>query len=513
MNLLEKLKETSVSVLPVMIIVVILGLTVGDLSAIMLIRFCIGGVLLILGLTIFLAGVDLGIQPMGERIGAELTKKRNLSILLFCAFVIGFLVTVAEPDIQVFGDQVKSIFPKVNKNIFVFVIAGGVGIFLLLGLLRSVLNFSVKISLAVLYALIFILMLFVPNDFIGVAFDSGGATTGPMTVPFILALGLGVSSVRREDKKSFGLTGITSVGPILAVLLYSFAIRGSIGATENEIAITPVVESAHEISESILTSFTSISLELFKESLLSVVPIIFLFLVFQIFLLKMTKRQVIRILIGITYAFIGLFIFLIGVNGGFMQTGNSLGLVLGKKAFELGGGWFVLLIVTGLILGAIVVCAEPAVWVLTEQVEAVSGGAIKRKLLLCFLSVGAAVAIGLAMVRAVCGFSLKWILIPGYLISLGLMIFSPSLFTGIAFDSGGVASGPITSTFVLSFALGASSCSGAGSNDIFGVIALVAMTPLIAIQILGIVYQAKKNKEERTRASNLEKNLGLLGDL
>ena len=502
MNLLEKLKETAVSVLPVMLIVILLGLTVAPLPGIMLVRFSIGGILLILGLTIFLAGVDLGIQPMGERIGAELTKKRKLWLLLSCAFFIGFLVTVAEPDIQVFGDQVKSVFSFVNKTAFVFVIAGGVGAVLLLGLLRTVLNFSVKISLLVLYIIVFSLVIFVPENFIGVAFDSGGATTGPMTVPFILALGLGVSSVRQEDKESFGLTGITSVGPVMAVLIYSFIAAGKNSGSDGAVA----AQLAENVSSSggILSSFTNIIPAILKESFTSVLPILFLFIVFQCFLLHMTKRQTIRIIIGIFYSFVGLFIFLVGVNGGFTEAGRELGMILGKKAFELGGGWFALLICTGLGLGAIVVCAEPAVWVLTEQVESVSGGTIKRKLLLVFLSVGAAVAIGLAMVRAVCGFSLKWILVPGYALALILMIFSPSMFTGIAFDSGGVASGPITSTFVLSFALGAASCTSSGSNDIFGVIALVAMTPLIAIQILGIIYQTKKRRESEKKPEGIQ---------
>lgn len=511
MNLLEKLKETAVSVLPVMVIVILLGVTVAPLPALELVRFAIGGVFLIIGLTIFLAGVDLGIEPMGERIGAELTKKRKLWLLLFCAFLIGFLVTVAEPDIQVFGDQVKSVFSSVNKNVFVLVIAAGVGIFLLLGLLRSVLNFSVKITFLVLYVIVFALVLFVPEDFLGVAFDSGGATTGPMTVPFILALGLGVSSVRKDDKDSFGLTGVTSVGPVLAVLFYSFFViknQGLAAGTSETLA-----QAVTAVKSGVMSSFTGIMPTVLKESFTSVLPLVFLFVVFQFFLLRMTLRQTVRILIGIVYAFLGLFIFLVGVNGGFMQTGRELGLLLGQKAFSLGGGWFVLLIATGFVLGAIVVCAEPAVWVLTEQVESVSGGTIKRRLLLIFLSVGAASAIALAMVRAVYGFSLRWILIPGYALSLLCMIFSPAMFTGIAFDSGGVASGPITSTFVLSFALGASNCGNSGSNDVFGVIALVAMTPLIAIQVLGIIYQVKKNRDLRNRASRLEKNLNILGDL
>ena len=518
MNILNKLKETSISVIPVMAIVLALGLTAVPMGGIMLGRFVFGGFLLIIGLTLFLLGVDLGIQPMGERCGAELTKKRNLVLLVGVAFVIGFMVTVAEPDIQVFGDQVKNVFSNVDKLFLVVIIAVGVGLFVMVGLLRTVLHLSLKLTLLVAYIVMFVIALFVPNEFVGVAFDSGGATTGPMTVPFILALGLGVSTVRSDDKSSFGLTGITSVGPVLAVLVYSLVIAGSgigvdgasvsavgsgVASAAGETAsvaseiVGEVASGAAQIGESqgFFAPFTNAMPGIVLESLLSISPLVIMLIIFQLTLLKMSARQIIRVIIGLVYSFVGLLLFLCGVNGGFMPAGKELGMALGQKAATLGGGWFVLLICTGLVLGAIVVCAEPAVWVLTEQVEHVSAGTIKRKILLVFLAAGAAAAIGLSLWRAVEGFSLKFILIPGYIVAMLLMIFSPSLFTGIAFDSGGVASGPITSTFVLSFTLGAAKSSG-GSADAFGVIALVAMMPLIAIQLLGIIYDKKKHKKE-----------------
>lgn len=486
MNILNKFKETAVSVLPVMAIVLLLGLTIVPIEKMMLVRFVIGGILLIIGLTIFLLGVDLGIQPMGERCGAELTKKRSLPLLLIVAFIIGFIVTAAEPDIQVFGDQVRGVFSFVNKSAITFVIAAGVGLFIMIGLLRTVLNLSIKWTFFISYAILFGIAMFAPDSFIGIAFDSGGATTGPMTVPFIMALGLGVSSVRDDNDNSFGLTGVCSVGPVMAVIIYAIALKIG-GAFENS---TQVLETTAESAESVISFGTTI-VHVLKESLISIAPLFGLFIVFQIFLLKMTKRQVVRIIIGFIYAFIGLTIFLVGVNSGFMQAGAALGQTLGSLAVTNGGGWYVLLIGTGFVLGAIIVCAEPAVWVLSEQVETVSGGTIKRKVLLVFLSVGTAIAIGIAMCRAVIGFNLKWVLIPGYIIAMVLMIFSPSLFSGIAFDSGGVASGPLTSTFVLSFTLGAAS-GGSGGSDSFGVIALVAMMPLLAIQIMGIIFKLKQ---------------------
>lgn len=493
MNILLKLKENAVSVLPVMAIVTLLGLTAVPLEKILLVRFLISGLFLILGLTIFLLGVDLGIQPMGERTGAELTKKRNITILLLAAFAIGFIVTSAEPDIQVFSKQVHGVFPFVNKLSFTFTIAAGVGLFIMLGLLRSVLNLSIKWVLFIAYTILFVVVIFAPKEFLGVAFDSGGATTGPMTVPFIMALGLGVSSVRSDEDNSFGLTGIASIGPVMVVLLYAIICNQKGLNDQNEVL---VVEKAGEIAatsgvslKNVFDPFGSSFVVSLIETLISIAPLFGLFVFFNITLLKMTRLQTIRIVIGFIYSFVGLSIFLTGVNGGFMQAGQSLGLKMGLLAQTKGGWWFFLLIVTGLIFGAIIVCAEPAVWCLSEQVEQVSGGTIKRKLLLIFLSCGTAVAIALAIWRSVSKFDLKYILIPGYIISMILMIFCPSLFSGIAFDSGGVASGPLTSTFVLSFTLGAASCNG--SNDSFGVIALVAMMPLIAIQIMGIVFKIK----------------------
>ena len=491
MNILHKFKETAVSVLPVMAIVFLLGLTIVPLEPLLLLRFFISGILLIIGLTVFLLGVDLGIQPMGERCGAALTKKKSLWLLLAAAFVIGFIVTAAEPDIQVFGDQVRSVFPFVNKTSFTFVIAGGVGIFIMLGLLRTVTNLSLKWTLFISYTILFVVAFFASDAFIAIGFDSGGATTGPMTVPFIMALGLGVSSVRAgKDDNSFGLTGVSSVGPVLAVLVYAIVVNGAGGPLAGS-GTASVASAAPE-----LASISTIILSALHESLTSIAPLFGLFIIFQIFLLKMTARQVIRMLIGFAYSFIGLTVFLAGVYGGFMQTGKVLGESFGALAFTKGGVWMFLLILTSLLLGAIIVCAEPAVWCLSEQVETVSGGTIKRKMLLVFLSIGTSIAIGLAMWRAIAGFNIKLILVPGYIISMLLMLFCPELFTGIAFDSGGVASGPLTSTFVLSFALGAAN-SSSGSNDSFGVIALVAMMPLIAIQIMGIVYKIKTSKNQK----------------
>ena len=467
-----------------MAIVLLLGLFVVPLEKTLLVRFCTGGLLLIAGLTIFLLGVDLGIQPMGERCGAALTRRRSLLLLLASALAIGFVVTAAEPDIQVFGNQVNGVFPAVGKGGLVFSIAGGVGIFMTIGIARTALGLSIKWTLFISYTFLFLLTFFAPPAFVAIAFDSGGATTGPMTVPFIMALGLGVSSVRADKDGGFGLTGVASVGPVLAVLAYAIAAAAPQAAAET----TGEVATAHAAG--------TVLREAFRESATSIMPLFALLVAFQILLLKMTRRQFVRVGIGFAYALIGLTIFLFGVNSGFMQAGRALGEALGKNALGHGGLWYAGLIGTGLAFGAVIVCAEPAVWVLSEQVEQVSGGTIRRRALLVFLAIGTAIAIGLAMLRAVCGFRIVWILVPGYVTAMALLYFAPPLFAGIAFDSGGVASGPLTSTFILSFTLGAAS-GGAGGVDSFGVIALVAMMPLIAIQLMGIIYDKRVRANRR----------------
>ena len=488
MDIAAKFRETALAVLPVTAIVLVLGSTVAPVGAAALGRFAVGSLLLVAGLTVFLLGVDLGIQPMGDRTGSALVGRRSLALLLGVAFAVGFAVTAAEPDVQVFADQVRGRFPSVGKGSLTFSIAGGVGAFLLVGLLRTVLSLPVKATLLASYALLGIAALFVRPGFAGVAFDAGGATTGPMTVPFVMALGLGVATVRGRAEGGFGLTGVTSVGPVLAVLLYSLAVPGSPAeAAEAAAAGAPAGAGGF------FAPFGAAAGPALEEAAVSILPLFAMFVFFRKWLLRMSGRQALRLAIGFLYSLAGLFVFLMGVNGGFAQAGTTLGEALGAKAAAGGAGAWALLLGTGAALGAIVVCAEPAVWVLSEQVEKITDGAIRRRALLVFLSAATAAAVCLAMWRAVAGFPLRFLLLPGYALALLLMAGSPSLFTAIAFDSGGVASGPLTTTFVLAFAIGAAS-GGGGGADPFGVVALVAMMPLLALQLLGILYERGRRR-------------------
>ncbi|MBQ9239529.1 MAG: DUF1538 domain-containing protein [Treponema sp.] len=496
MDIAKKFKETVTSVLPVVVIVFILHATVAPLGLPVLLSFFVGCALLILGLTLFLLGVDIGIIPLGEHFGVALTNRRNVVLLLGVAFLIGFIVTAAEPAVRVLTAQVNLIDSSVSRAVLLVVIAAGVGLFMAIGLARIILAIPLKWLFVCGYLCVFALVVFTPRLFTGIAFDAGGATTGAVTVPFIMSFGIGVSSAGRrkaaEDgdatDNSFGLTGVASIGPISAVLLYGI-VRSSA-----RLAATPVAAALS--SGAGLLRFASLLPGVLYDSLSSIGPLFVLFVIAQLLLLKMPPVQVRRIVIGFIYAYIGLVLFMLGVNGGFMEAGDLIGRQLGSAAAHGGGWWVVLLIAVGCVLGAVVVCAEPSVWVLTDQVELISGGTIRRWLMVLFLAGGSGLSIGLSMVRAVYGFNVLYMLIPGYVLALALSFFCPPLFTGIAFDSGGVASGMITTTFILSFTLGAAAEGPGGATDPFGAVALVAMVPLIAIQVLGLLYSSSRKKQE-----------------
>ena len=485
-NLTSKLKESAVSVIPVMAIVVLLHFTIAPLATGQLPQFILGGVLLILGLGVFLIGADLGMVPFGQRVGAALTQRRNLPLILVASFIIGFAITIAEPDVQVLANQVIGVAPGVNKATLLLMIAVGVGIFLVVAMLRVVLQLSLPLLLVIFYALVFLVCSFDEAAYVCIAFDSGGATTGPITVPFIMAMGIGVaSSVKKKDSgdNSFGFVGLASIGPIAAV-----AVMGLFNPMDKNIASADTTDSG---GTSLLGPFLYELPHVAYDITMALLPLVVIFFIFQFSLLRLPGEQMKRMLLGFIYAWIGLVIFMVGVNGGFTPVGKSLGMELGVIA----DGWA--LIPVGLILGAVVVCAEPAVWVLNEQVEEVSGGTIRRSVMLAALSLSIAIAVALGMFRVITGLSIWYIIVPGYLFALGLTRFCPPMFTAIAFDSGGVASGPMSTTFVLALTLGAAVSSGGNpATDAFGMVAMIAMAPLITIQVLGLVFKRLPKRGE-----------------
>ena len=482
--LYNKLKEVIMAVLPIVGIVVLLNFTITPLESEQLTSFLLGAILVISGLTLFLFGVDLGISPIGRYIGGAVVKKNSLWILAASGLILGFLISVAEPDLHILANQVDlatgGMLPKLQLVVMVSI---GIAVMLTLGFIRIVYNISLKMILFLLYGLVLIGGILTPKELLAIAFDSSGATTGAMTVPFILALALGISALRKDSKSSeadsFGLVGISSVGAILAVMVMSIFSKGGISEATDQ----AVSHGAATILETLLI--------VSGEVLLALAPIFLVFLIVYKTSLNISKRKFRNIVVGLIYTFLGLVMFLVGVNTGFMEVGRKVGF----EAMVNGGGMVVIGI--GFVLGLVTILAEPAVYILTHQIEEVTSGFIKRKSVMAALSLGVGLAVALSMARIVVGPLELWhILIPGYLIAIGLMFFVPELFVGIAFDSGGVASGPMTATFILAFAQGAASAAEGADvlADGFGVIALVAMTPLIALQILGFVFHVKSKK-------------------
>ena len=489
-NLLEKLKESLGAVLPIIGIVLVLCFSIAPISNSVLMTFVVGAVLLIIGMMFFTLGAEMAMTPMGERIGTKLTNTRKISVVIVLCFILGLIITISEPDLQVLAEQV----PSIPNYTLIIAVATGVGIFLVAAVLRMLFGIPLAHMLLILYPIIFILASIVPQDFLTVAFDSGGVTTGPMTVPFIMALGIGFSAVRSDkhaENDSFGLVALCSVGPILAVLLLGLLYHpGESGYEQTMIVKTDNSVEMWQLFQEGLPYYM-------KEMLISLLPIILFFFIFQIVSLHLHKKTLVKIIIGIIYTYIGLVLFLTGVNVGFMPAGNYLGQVIAGLSYP----WIIVPI--GMLIGYFIVKAEPAVYVLTEQVEELTSGAISAKAMGMSLSIGVAFSLGLAMVRVLTGISILWFLLPGYAVALGLTFFVPKIFTAIAFDSGGVASGPMTATFLLPFSMGA--CEALGGNvvtDAFGVVAMVAMTPLITIQILGLIYQIQEQMKEKQAAKD-----------
>ncbi len=487
-ELKEKIVEALLSALPITAIVYVMALTPWfEFSVTELITFTVGAVWLVLGIGLFSLGADLAMTPMGTHMGSGLSKQKKLGLLLGACFAMGMLITIAEPDLQVLANQVSAVM---NGTVLIYSVGLGVGAFLVVATMKIVFQKSLSTILMLFYMLLFALalMLVVNGNapLLPVAFDSGGVTTGPITVPFIMALGVGISNVlgdRRSKENSFGLVALCSVGPVLAVLML-----GIFSTNDLTYAVPD-----YTVSEDILGAFLHTMGHTCKEVALALGMIVVFFLVFQVLFLKLARRQLMRIAVGVAFTYVGLVIFLTGVNVGFMPIGYKMGYALSQVND-------VFLILFGLVMGVLVVLAEPAIHVLNSQVEDVTGGLVTKKSMMVGLCIGVGASLALSMIRIVYDFSLVYYVIPGYFISLALSLFVPPVYTAIAFDSGGVASGPMTSGFILPFAIGACvSLQGAEAvlRDAFGVVALVAMTPLITIQLLGFRGIIAERRAER----------------
>ncbi len=478
----EKLNESIASVLPILVIVAVMCFLAVPVSSDRMLSFFVGAILLIVGMAFFQLGADTAMAPMGKLMGARLTKTKNLFLILLLAFVLGVAITISEPDLQVLAANV----PHINTGVLVITVAVGVGFFLMVSFLRILLGIPLRWLLLFFYVVVFVLAFLSDPNYLSVAFDSGGVTTGPMTVPFIMALGVGVSAIRSDrdaTADSFGLVALCSIGPILAVLLLGFFYPGEAGTVVG--AVTESYSSTVAMGRGYLSALP----HYLWETFMALAPIALFFFLFQAVALKLDKRSLLRIAIGLMYTYIGLVLFLMGVNVGFSPLGSDLGAQLASSWTR----W--LLIPLGILMGWFIIKAEPAVHVLNKQVEEVSSGAVSARAVGLSLSIAIALAVGLAMLRVLTGIPILYFLVPGYGIALILSFFVPPMFTAIAFDSGGVASGPMTATFLLPLATGASAALGGNVlTDAFGLVALVAMMPLITVQIMGLIYVIRSRK-------------------
>ena len=488
-RLLEKAREGLSAVLPIVLVVLLLGLTVAPIPSGVMLSFLFGAVLLVIGMMFFSVGAEIAMEPMGEHVGARVTKTRNLPLILILGFLMGVMITVSEPDLQVLARQVQAI----PNLVLILSVAVGVGAFLVLALLRILFHMSLRILLLGFYLLLLGLFFLAPESFRAIAFDSGGVTTGPMTVPFIMAFGLGITAIRSDSnakEDSFGLIALCSIGPILAVLILSMIYRTE-GAAYDPLTVTNVTNSIE------LRTFFGGGFPVYmKEMLLSILPITVFFLIFNLILIRLNNHSLLRIGLSILYTYLGLIIFMTGANYGFMPAGVYLGQTLGELPYR----WIIVPI--GLLIGYLVVRAEPAVYVLMRQVEDLTDGAITGKSLKLSMCAGVGISVGLSMLRMILHINIMWFIVPGYALALGMSLLSPGLFTAIAFDSGGVASGPMTATFLLPMAIGLCTATGADiAKDAFGVVALVAMTPLITIQALGLIFRYKNRHRTQEQAA------------
>ena len=475
----EKLKEAAASVLPVSAIVAVLCLVLVPVDVGLMLSFLFGSALLILGMGMFTLGAEVSMTRIGNLIGARMTKSKKLWFILVVSLLLGIAITMAEPDLQVLAANV----PALDKTALILTVSVGVGLFLVLCMVRILFRISLRRLLIICYALVFLGAFLSERGMLSVAFDSGGVTTGPMTVPFIMALGVGVASIRSDENAksdSFGLVALCSIGPVLAVMLLGIIYRPDTAASA-EIAVSRI-ETSVQLGADYLHALP----HYIAEIAMALLPIFVFFLLFQVFALRLRKLPFVKILIGMAYTFLGLVLFLTGVNVGF----SPLGYVLGGAMVEQGLSW--LLVPLAMLMGWFIIDAEPAVYILNKQVEELTSGAISAKAMGMSLSIAVALANGLAMVRVLTGAPILYFVVPGYLIALALTFFVPPTFTAIAFDSGGVASGPLTATFMLPLAMGASTAAGGNvMTDAFGIVALVAMMPLITVQVMGGIYVLK----------------------
>ena len=476
MNIFRKnLKEVMSAVVPIALLVMFACLVIVKAPKDIMVNFLISSVVLIVGLTIFVTGVNLGVERIAVRLGGLVEHIKKAYITFGFGFLLGFVVTIAEPNLMVFSQNVQAVV-GINSYLLLISISIGIGLMVGFGFIRILKDISIKKYFTIAYLVLFVLF-FTQNDTIkNLSFDSSGASTGALTTPFFMALAYGIARLKGTDRgeaDAFGLVGVASMGPIVVLLILG-TIMGGDAQSVNEVAVS--LSTMDKIIAAI------------KEASMAVLPITLIFLFFNWIKLKCPAREFKRIMIGLLYAYIGLILFLVGVNIGF----SDMGVFLGEALYQKSAFVFILF---SLITGFMIVLAEPAVQSLIGQISDVTGGSVNKKLVLAALSIGVGMAVMLSAMRVHFeGFELWMYLIPGFLIAIMLFKKVDPLFVGISFDAGGVATGPMTTAFALSMMQGAATVSPVADPlvDGFGVIASVMMAPIVSLMILGLLYSKKR---------------------
>ena len=489
-RLYNSFKDSFISVAPITILILVVAYLIGCSSKV-IISFSISALLLIIGITLFTFGADLSMVMIGEKIGNSLIKRKKLFSVLAITLVIGFVITIAEPDLMVLASQLTSI-PNV---LIITLVALGVGLFLMLSLFRIIKGIKINTILSISYIIIFILMLFSSPSFITVAFDSGGVTTGPMSVPFIVALGYGFTKLRNDKQArndTFGLVGIASIGPIIVVLLLGILFHPA----------SSYDTSSFFSNGSLLIEYLDSFYHNFVEATISLVPILVVFIIFELLENTLNNYDMRKIVLGLCSSLVGLTVFLTGVEVGFIKMGYEIGNLFASHNMPI------LLIILGMVVGYLIVKAEPAVKVLNEQISDLTEGSISKKMIGLCLSIGVSLAVGLSLIRLFLKIPITYFLVPGYILSIILAYKTQDIFTAVAFDSGGAASGPLTTSFLLPIAIGACMANGGDIMTMaFGVVSLVSLSPLITIQLLGSVYECRINKQTLAKVKDLDESI------
>ena len=508
---LRVLKETFLSSLPLAAVMIIVCVFIAPMDSMLdYVKLIVGYSSVVIGQTFFLVGLDSSILPIGKLVGKSLIKLKKVVFIIFFGLVFGLLVTVAEPALEVLARQTNMIMPSVNATLFVWIASTGTGISVGFALWRIIKDWSIKKIFAALYIALFAMIIFVPPEFVALSFDASGATTGDVSVPFVLALGIGVSatlSKRKTNDDTFGIIGIASVGPIMTVFLYGIILKATNGG---------VLPPAGVYDPGSAASFLSILLGNFSGVALALFPVVIVFLPFQFFLFKLPKKEFATILVGTIPVYIGLLIFLSGIDFGFAFAGKYIGEVFLDPTRQEWFKW--ILLIVGFVLGMAITLSEPAVTVLGDQLEELTNGHIKKMTMRMTLAIGIGIAAVLSIVKIMTQINILWFLAPLYLIALILMKFTSRLFVGLAFDSGGVTGGALTSAFLTPLTLGVAQAvaAGAGPNaqsvltNGFGIISFISVTPLIAVQTLGIIYDLRLKK---VKTSTQQQELAGLAEL